>query len=553
MTEQNKENRKIFLNLCKTVWDFDEKSLKYLEERTNDDWRPVEDFNKILDGQKFEDQRIVYNLNLSDPSVQELFMESDEAFKMFNNAFSCIIDYLKEKYSCVVGYNEFITNKCIFRKNVTKIKKVFETVYAENHSAFESDAERHYSEEDCTEYIVKKFERIGASKKSAKKLQMVISFNPIDWLMSSTAEDWSSCFNLNNTSSGGFQYCLGLPFLAGDKNRMMIYITDGSIKECMGIKVNHFQTRTWALLGNDNLIHIVKWYPNNTVGVKPVTSITKVDMFSNNSSYSESKYPLDVLSTKKGAVINVYSDMGEWKERDGKLINVGNGKEGQQVFTKNLININKIHGDQSINLSLEAIRYRTLGARDIGYKIPEWKKLGIHLDLFFSSLVCSNCGEDKTGVRLNDGSFICYDCYKDNIFSCGHCGKEFLKNSTSAHKVKLIGGGEATICDSCYNDKERYTCSCCGGYNNGDYELFDTDEGNLVCDSCVKSGRDGYKKCDTCGKVSKNITIKYNSFEKTVYRCCNEHNFDDELAYVSFGKYMYIAQKSKKQKEMSID
>jgi hypothetical protein len=48
----------------------------------------------------------------------------------------------------------------------------------------------------------------------------------MDWLLSSTKENFSSCFNIDN-SSGGYHYSLGLPFLAGDKNRVMIYISSG--------------------------------------------------------------------------------------------------------------------------------------------------------------------------------------------------------------------------------------------------------------------------------------------------------------------------------------
>ena len=69
----------------------------------------------------------------------------------------------------------------------------------------------------------------------------------MDWLLASTAEKFSSCFNLDNPNGGGYSFCLGIPFLSGDKNRMMLYITDGTKKEFMGLKVDSVQTRTWCL------------------------------------------------------------------------------------------------------------------------------------------------------------------------------------------------------------------------------------------------------------------------------------------------------------------
>lgn len=554
MTEQNKNNREIFINLCKTIWDFDEKSMKYIENRTSDDWRPESDFDIFLKDKNFEDQRIRFELDMSKPEVQSFFVSSDPAYKIFKNTFARVLRYLNDNYNCEIGYKEFIENKCIFRKNITKIKKVFEVAYAENNDLFEQEFGCEYTKETCSKNIVKSFEVVGASKKSAKKLQMVISFNPIDWLMSSTSEDWSSCFNINN-SSGGYQYCLGLPFQAGDKNRMMIYITDGSQKECMGIKVDHFQTRTWGILGIDDLIHIVKWYPNNTIGVKPVSDITGINKFSNNTTFSESKYGLDVLSTRKGAVINIYSDMGKWENKNEQLKIVGNEKDGQQIFTKNLIKV-KDGENTSFNLNLEHIRYRTMtrdSGSDLGYRIPNWKKLGIHIDMLFPTLNCSICGEDKAGTRLSGSSFVCYDCYKDNVYRCYECGGEYFIKNNPYHVLQAVDEKSIKLCPNCFKDAAKRTCSCCGKYT---YEaLEETDDGKRICENCLHKEVDGYKKCSICQKISKNITTKYISFEKNSYNVCEDcsNKENEETFYIHFGKYLPVFNCSSKKKHLNIE
>ena len=540
MTEINLKNRQAYLDICKTVWDLDEQSLSYIEKRTSDEWEPVPELKALIgaNGSTYEDQRIRYDMNMGDTTIQSFFENDDTAYHTFCSTFRHILSVLKRQYSCNIGYKEFIENKVIFQKNQTKIKKVFEIAYAANKEEFESDSYCEYSKEKCAEWIVKKFEVIGASKKSAKKLQFVISFNPMDWLLASTAEKFSSCFNLNN-ESGGYQYCLGLPFLAGDKNRMMLYITDGSKKEFMGIKVDSVQTRTWCLLDKSGNFNIVKWYPNDTVGVNPVVSITKNSKFKNRDTFSKSKYNLDIISTKKGAVIGVYSDMGRLKAEDNKLFIVGNGKDGQQIFTKNLIDVTG-NGRNSFRFG-EMEAARQFGISGCGYRVSKWKQLGLHLDLFFPTLRCKKCGQDKAGFLLrNENGYLCYDCYKDSICICEQCSNEFIKTD-KINTVETTEGKIIKLCPSCYAQAQKRICSCCGKYSKEALTL--TADGQKVCKSCLESGRSGYYKCDDCQTITKDVVITFNTLtnEKMV-RCkrCAEKNTDSDFYQHYFGKYFCL-------------
>jgi len=545
MTEINSKNREAYLNACKTIWDFDEASLKYVEKRTSDEWEPVPELKSLIDSPNsvYEDQRIRFDMDMGNPAIQSFFAKDDNAYTMFKTKFGYAIKRLEKTYSCVIGYKEFIENKVIFKKNQTKIKKVFENIYKEFEADFERDADEAYTPENCAAFIVRQFERIGASKKSAKKLQFVISFNPMDWFLASTAEKFSSCFNLNNEESGGFQYCLGLPFLAGDKNRMMLYITDGSKKEFLGIKVDSVQTRTWCLLDKSGSFNIVKWYPNDTVGITPVVAITGNSKFHNKDTFSRSKYPLDVLSTKKGAVIGVYSDMGKLTEEGNKLWIIGHNKDGQQVFTKNLI---EVTGNSRSSFTFEdrMSSVRRFGFEQPGFKIGRWKQLGLHVDLMFPTLRCKKCGEDKGGIVLrNDSTYLCYDCYKDSIMTCDSCGSEFVK-SDEVPIVETINGKKIHLCPTCYSKVEKRTCSCCGKYSP--QELLKTDEGNKICNVCLDTSVNGYTKCDKCGNITKNIKFTFNTAlneKTTVCKKCEEDK-DEQLQHQQyFGKYYHIITK----------
>ena len=536
MTEENKKNKDIFLNVCDLVWDFDEESLNYISKRISDDWEPVEEFKLLLKipNSKYEDQRIRVDIDLRDPKALTFFERSDESYAIFIEYFEAALWYLSNKYNCKITYADFINNKVTFKKNQTKIKKVLEYIYAEENDAFVKDSQTTYDKETCAKWIVKKFERLGATKKSAKKLQFVISFNPIDWLMSSTSETWSSCFNINN-ENGGYQYCLGLPFLCGDKNRMLLYITDGFKKECMGIKVDRFQTRTWCILGDNNEFNIVKWYPNDTVGVDPVRSITGISNFNDRENFRRSKYPIDVISTKKGAVIGVYSDMGALDVVNDKLYIVGNGKDGQQFFTKNLLNCNKYNYS---SFKLSNINTNGLGFNSPGWNIPKWKKLGLHVDMLFKTCKCSSCHEDKAGFVINNESFLCYDCTKDKTFVCDCCGNKTIITDNNCHEVINSDDEKIKICSSCFGRKENF-CSCCGKFSNSTYQTKDK---TTICQNCLDKNINGYASCSSCNTIEKNVYVYYNTYTKDRMQLCDtcKSNENNVNVYSTFGKYYTI-------------
>jgi len=97
-------------------------------------------------------------------------------------------------------------------------------------------------------HIKKCMEEIGAIRLPTKqKLQLVLSLNFADWFLCSAAENgWSSCMSLESDYEGSFW--AGLPGTIGDKNRALIYITDGKKKNYGGIETDRFISRSWAFL-----------------------------------------------------------------------------------------------------------------------------------------------------------------------------------------------------------------------------------------------------------------------------------------------------------------
>lgn len=519
MTEVNKNNIKSYLELCEKVYDMNEKSMDYLKHRLSDDWTPVKEYQELINnslkkGAIYEDQRLRFDIDLGLSSISDIFKDTDQSYKMFRHSFAAALSYLEDEENVEITYKDFLSNKVKYNKNITKIKKVLEQVYKKENYLFREDFSRSYSEEGCAAAIIKAYERIGASKKSDKKLQLVISFNPMDWLLSSTKENFSSCFNIDN-SSGGYHYSLGLPFLAGDKNRVMIYISTGLKKEHLGITVDSVQARTWGILGVNKKVAIVKWYPNVIVDNVALSQITNSNIFVGKNSFSESLYSYDSLFTKKGIFLGVYSDMGRLKVDSNNEIKLyGNGKEGFQWFSDNGIDLSReASGRHSFDVQRDIGAFFGISA---GYVISKWKKYGLHLDNYFTTCYCKKCGKDKVGFFVRE-NFYCKDCYKDAFYTCGLCGE---RHELEEDTKKLVDSNNKTvyICENCSGSISNYTCSCCGVF---DRNLQPANKGNEhICKSCKE--KEGYDYCERCGNLYKDFTYFYNTYNNTSKSCCDD-------------------------------
>ena len=93
--------------------------------------------------------------------------------------------------------------------------------------------------------VMERLEKIGAVTFPKSGVQLVLSLNFADWFLASTAEKWTSCISLESDYEEAFWS--GLPGLIGDKNRALLYITDGKQKDYYGIKVDRIIARSWIL------------------------------------------------------------------------------------------------------------------------------------------------------------------------------------------------------------------------------------------------------------------------------------------------------------------
>lgn len=275
----------------------------------------------------------------------------------------------------------------------------------------------------------------------SNNLKVVISFNYADWFLCSTGESWGSCLNLNGSSAN---YWYGLPGLIGDKNRVMIYITNGEKKNCYGIQTDKFLYRTWALLDNEERLNIVRWFPREDIG--------------NDSLY-------DLIQEKTGWKINRYKTLAD------------NGD-----FTS-LHELNLIYSNDNISL-FPYLDYADFTSGEETYIISGesgmlHKKKGgngnVYLDEYYSyddfcslgdlmdndtnicdarkihSKYCEYCSRtiqyEDYEYYTPDGEIICERCFDNNYFHCQHCGE--VEHNENGIYVDGVG----MVCnDACFHD-----------------------------------------------------------------------------------------------------
>jgi hypothetical protein len=305
----------------------------------------------------------------------------------------------------------------------------------------------------------------------------------------STGEKWTSCISLDSDYEGN--YWAGLPGLVGDKNRAMIYVTDGVKKTYAGVTVDRLLARSWVLLSNKNKMQIVHFYPNSLISPDDVGKIIgqKFNYGNELDRGFQSKYPIDVIKFENGNSAGVFQDSYGLCE-DG-YIRYGN--HGYNHFDPNgHVTESRIF---TFRGGLQAL-IRTGG------------NLGDHEDEY---LKCCNCGrqldEDNALYAHDDGPY-CEHCFNEHYFCCAACGE-----ATSNENACEAFGNQ--YCEHCYDEK-FIVCSCCGEepVRKNYAGNYTNPEGKAVCEKCYF---ENFALCASCKKPIGDKSKKVKTKDGVVY------------------------------------
>lgn len=463
MNQTDIKNRDIILSFFEKNVVLEKQSFDFVNKQLHEPFIDEEYAHNI--GSDFRARWEIDFTNLTDKE-KKYIEKYDRAYYLFFNYFN--------SFFSEISYSEFQENLKTVNKNKIKIKKYIEGIYRQNHKRFIKDRSRNFAihsaqitDNEIEAYILKSFEDIGRYKIPNKKLYLVLSINYADWLLCSTAESWSSCLSLEG------QYYHGLFTLPGDLSRALLYVTDGSFKEYLGIKVEKIISRSWVLLGEKNQKAIVKFYPNEFLGldlIKKITNDNSYIMASNLSSHIKSKNNYVPLFFEKGISVTPYNDRSSLLLSSGGVEQLIKEGSGLTVFDK--------HFERKNTDTLVKLFCRS-------FKSYVNEKRNLNQDINYTPKECCKCHNKEVKNSFN-GQFYCQTCFTELFTSCKHCGEIMPKDK-----------GE--YCDNCKPLFEIVKCSICGTeHYKKDVKLAIIEKTNSF--SFVCSNHDHTeKKCLDCG------------------------------------------------------
>jgi hypothetical protein len=422
----------------------------------------------------------------------------DEGWSDFKSYFSNFVNEYKIKYE------NFRDNKIIVNKNERKVIKLLEEYYFTNpkvplellYNSFGYYKNRNETPEqtkkNLTDRIKKVLDNIGAKKLSRGKIELVFTMDFADWFLCSTAEKWSSCISLESHYDGS--YWSGLPGLVGDKSRAMLYVTDGVKKTYCGITTDRYLSRSWVLLGNDNIPQIVRFYPSDIISGQGVSELTKTTFRSEPGREFRSKHPIDVITFQNGKSAGVFQD-GFGLCSDGYL---RYGHHGYNYLFKG-----RIYSD-SIFSCTEGLASIVKNGHNLGKYSLEPKQCHechIHIDRGYEKIgtdgefycnrcyskkfyTCSNCGttdEIVNAVEATNGHKYCKVCYEQRFTKCPECNRELQRG----HNGNFKDNAGKEICEACYW-KTHVVCCICGNGVGTKQNKVKTKSGKVFCAPCAE-------------------------------------------------------------------
>ena len=485
-------------------------------------------FQDLFAEHKSTDLRVRYKI------PQEICSTIDNGWKYF------VISFFKfiEKYD--FNYSNFITNKITIEKNSIKTRKALISFYTQpdNFMAFRKDLYSKMSADlrnqevrdwetkkivtpnivqAITDYIDSILNTVSQRCLPKIEIQLVLTCNFADWFLCSTAESWKSCLNLE--SEFHTSYWAGLPGLLGDKNRCMLYITDGTKKTYQGITVDKIIARSWGLLSDANFLSIIKPYPLADIFDAPmVSTLTNLKTKTLTSTEFISKNPVELL----------YLD--DIRTPSSFIYQDNSG------FTEDLyIKVLQSGFYSFINGQLrrgEAIINYTSGLINLIQRKESLKQYII------KKLTCLHCGHTSEAVKtfMVDGQSytLCPTCLKENFKKCTSCNEYHLKSFfTSVCDTE----GEFLICNNCL-ERKYSKCEMCNKYHKKSSLLivYDTFKNkSKMCFKCIETIPD-IICCDRCGSYMPANMIQQANLIGTEFMCdkCLQNYTDQKQIFFDF-------------------
>lgn len=464
MTEKTKENYSIIENLVEKYFGLEDKSFIRFKETLRNPF--VDESFKGVD----ED------LRLSIPFDSTNIAALDKGWEMFQEYFSV---FVKENG---IDYESFRNN--LFKRGKSKLR-LFKNLTEDLTAGFKDKSagvkqfyKQYYGryspmsvageQENFVKRLNEVLNRIGTMKiPSSTGLKFVVSLNFADWFLCSSGETWRSCLGLDSEYDSC--YWSGLPGTVVDKNRALFYITDGAEKEYKGIKTEHIISRSWILLGSNNEMRWLRFYPNEIVNSKNAKILLAGTQFAEMKEIKsreafKSKHSVDLLRYSSGITSFIFQDSSTFiKEKDGSVYIIGES-----------------NGFRGFDLAGHEVDYNMLNSgASLDILINNNESIS---NYFEASTICDSCGsrvdEDDT-IYYNDNNY-CSECFNKQFYSCNNCGKIVPYTDDEDSQMH-------SLCEKCYSEKYS-ECVHCG--TEVKKSKGKEDKKKWTCSKCAKKNKE---------------------------------------------------------------
>ena len=495
---QDLKNKFLIYDMVKKYFNFNKKSLRlfkyrlFYEPHFNDMYKSLGEFDETG------------RLRLSVDGKNGEFI--DKGWK-----------YIKENFNNTIidlgiTYADFIDNKVTVNKQRVKLQKaIINHILKKTLTSEYNYVSKGTSSGRIENYVRRHFEKAATLVISKKIKEVVISLNFADWFLCSTKENWTSCLSLESDYEIG--HWSGLPGLIGDKNRAMIYTTNGDNKNYKGIITDKFIVRSWMLTcrsKDDQVIRDNYYSGNYEYGSKPEVKVIKNEPFLK----IVNEYPTEIgisdmlnklLPESKHKIFGTRSDVSFKSRYYGE--NLFHNIQGREITSgiyqdRYYAALAKKNKGQMFPGEYYYLKsggcgtsfFTKEGRSDSGYDfyfgdseglttiIDEHKTLESFLeDNRDDYTTCYNCGdhcdEDDMIQSSTDGEYYCDYCYNEKFYSCDKCGETVEKEDT----IYIYDINEY-VCTNC-SDKYYYECEECHKHFS---EVNIDDDGDYLCEDCKK-------------------------------------------------------------------
>ena len=406
--------------------------------------------------------------------------DGDESWGLYKILFSFFVN----KHA--VTFENFLDNKITIGNNSMKLFKATIDYYSkkENYTSFNfSNGDTIYDldsedfEKTTRKFFEEKIAKVVALK-GASANNLIFSANFVDFFFCSTDAAFTSCLSLNSHHEGAFW--AGIPGLIGDKNKCIVFTSEGKTVTSFDIMHEQMKSRTFVALSSFNEICDLRWYPS-----KPISSLANVLPFSPNYKVKDlndicfvTKNKLTILRNKNGNSLYPYCDHIGF---DKSCKSLKKGYSGFCYFDEN-------NDKQERLLYVFDGGLKTLVSRNeeiVYYEEEEEERI-------FCYACDDEISEDET-YEGSDGHVYCQDCFNDRFGFCEKCGE--------VNEIdNLISFDGALYCEDCL-DTIATECDDCGELVSND-EISDRTvigingrkSSQYICNSCLNNyveDRDG--------------------------------------------------------------